>query len=134
VILGGAVIAETSRSLRVLETSHPPVYYIPLACVEPGALEPSAGRGSFCEWKGAAIYYDVIGPGGRRVERAAWGYPNPSPGFERLLDTVAFYPAAVDQCTVDGETVTPQPGGFYGGWITSDVAGPFKGEPGTFGW
>ena len=134
VMLAGALIAECSRSLRVLETSHPPVYYIPLACVAPGALELSGGRGSFCEWKGAAVYYDVIGPGARRVSRGAWGYPDPSPAYQQLRETIAFYPAAMDECTVDGERVTPQPGGFYGGWITSDITGPFKGEPGTLGW
>ncbi len=134
ILFGGALIAETSRALRVLETSHPPVYYIPLAFIAVGALEPSGGAGSFCEWKGSAIYYDVLGPGGRRAGRAAWGYPDPAPGFELLRDTVAFYPAAMDECTVDGELVTPQPGGFYGGWITSRVEGPFKGEPGTLGW
>ena len=134
IVLADALIAETSHSLRVLETSHPPVYYIPLAFVAPGALEPSGGPASLCEWKGSAIYYDVIGPGARRVRRAAWGYPNPSPGYEQLLGTVAFYPAGMDECTVDGERVTPQPGGFYGGWITSGITGPFKGGPGTLGW
>lgn len=134
VLFGGAVIAETSRSVRVLETSHPPVYYIPLASVAAGTLEPSGGAGSFCEWKGLAAYYDVIGPGGRRASRAAWGYPDPSPGFEQLRETFAFYPAAMDECTVDGELVKAQPGGFYGGWITDDIEGPFKGAPGTLGW
>jgi len=134
VMLGGALIAETSRSVRVLETSHPPVYYIPLDCVATGALDASGGRGSLCEWKGAAIYYDVIGPGSRRVRRAAWGYPDPTDGFEQLRDTVAFYPSAMDECTVDGEPVVAQPGDFYGGWITGDIVGPFKGAPGTLGW
>ena len=134
VLLGGAVLADTTRSLRVLETSHPPVYYIPLADIIPGALEPSGGRGSFCEWKGTAIYYDVVGSEGRRIERGAWGYPKPTPGYERLIDTVAFYPVSMDECTVDGERVSAQAGDFYGGWITSDVVGPFKGGPGTRGW
>jgi len=134
VLLGGALIAETSRSARVLETSHPPVYYIPLDDVATGALEASAGPESFCEWKGLAVYYDVIGPGSRRVQRAAWGYPDPTPGFEQLRDTVAFYPGAMEECTVDGELVLAQPGDFYGGWITSDIVGPFKGAPGTLGW
>jgi uncharacterized protein (DUF427 family) len=134
VLLGGALIAETSRSVRVLETSHPPVYYIPLDDVATGALEASGGSDSFCEWKGLATYYDVIGPGSRRAQRAAWGYPDPAPGFEQLRDTVAFYPGAMDECTVDGELVLAQPGDFYGGWITSDIVGPFKGAPGTLGW
>jgi uncharacterized protein (DUF427 family) len=118
----------------VLETSHPPVYYIPVADIVLGAIEPSRGGGSYCEWKGAAIYYDVIGREGRRVERAAWGYPEPSLGFEALVDTVAFYPGLMDKCTVDGERVSAQPGDFYGGWVTSDVVGPFKGGPGTRRW
>jgi len=134
VVLGGELLAETTRARRVLETSHPPVYYIPLADIARGALVPSRGRGSFCEWKGMASYYDVTGPEGRRVERGAWGYPDPSAGFEQLLDTAAFYPGPMDECTVDGEHVSAQPGGFYGGWITSDILGPFKGAPGTSGW
>src|SRR5271165_2682204 len=92
VVLNGGMLADTTSSLRVLETSHPPVYYVPLADIVAGALEPSPRRGSYCEWKGAAIYYDVIGPAGRRVERAGWGYPKPSPGFDRLIGSVAFYP------------------------------------------
>jgi uncharacterized protein (DUF427 family) len=134
IILGGALIADTTNSQRVLETSHPPVYYIPLGDISPGALEPSGGRGSYCEWKGAAIYYDVIGGDGRRVRRAAWGYPEPSRGFEALRGSAAFYPASMDECTVDGERVQAQPGDFYGGWITSEIVGPFKGGPGTHGW
>jgi uncharacterized protein (DUF427 family) len=134
VFLDGGMLADTTSSQRVLETSHPPVYYIPLADIVDGALQSSRGRSSYCEWKGVAVYYDVIGPEGRRVERAAWGYPNPSPGFEPLIGTVAFYPGLMDECTVDGERVSAQAGDFYGGWITSDVVGPFKGGPGTRGW
>ncbi len=134
VLFGGVLIAESTRSVRVLETSHPPVYYVPLAFIVSGALEPSEERGSFCEWKGRAVYYDVRGPAGRRAIGAAWGYPDPSPGFEQLRDTIAFYPAAMDECTLDGELVKAQPGDFYGGWITSDIIGPFKGGPGTLGW
>jgi len=134
VLLGGAVLADTVRALRVLETSHPPVYYVPVVDIVAVALERSSGRGSYCEWKGAAIYYDVIGPDGRRVERGAWGYPEPTTGFEQLMNTVAFYPGRMDECTVDGERVIAQPGDFYGGWVTSDVIGPFKGGPGTLGW
>jgi uncharacterized protein (DUF427 family) len=131
--LGGEVVADTRRALRVLETSHPPTYYVPLEDVAPGALVASDGASTYCEWKGVASYYDVVG-GRTRAGRAAWTYHDPSPGFEPIRDAVAFYPAAMDACWVDDERVEPQPGGFYGGWITSDVVGPFKGEPGTLGW
>lgn len=130
--LGGTTVARTTRSLRVLETSHPPTYYLPRAAFVPGVLRPTDGS-SFCEWKGAASYLDLVA-GGRTAARAAWTYPDPSPGFEALRDHVALYPGLVDRCLVDGEMVEPQPGGFYGGWITSAVVGPFKGEPGTWGW
>jgi uncharacterized protein (DUF427 family) len=134
VVLGGAVIVDTVRAYRVLETSHPPVYYVPVEDVLPGSLEPSAGRGSFCEWKGDASYLDVVGGDGRRIERAAWTYVDPSPGFEAIRGSVAFYPGLMDECTLDGEVVEAQPGGFYGGWITSEISGPFKGDAGTGGW
>jgi uncharacterized protein (DUF427 family) len=134
VVLGGTVIADTARAHRVLETSHPPVYYVPLDGVAPGSLEPSRGRTTFCEWKGTASYYDVIGGNGRRVGRAAWTYHDPTPGFEAIRDAVAFYPGLTDECTLDGEHVEAQEGGFYGGWITSEIIGPFKGPPGTRGW
>jgi uncharacterized protein (DUF427 family) len=134
VMLGGGPIAESSRAHRVLETSHPPVYYVPREDVFDCVLEPSSGRGTFCEFKGAAGYLDVTGPDGTRVPRAAWFYPDPSPDFEAICDAVAFYPALMDECTLDGEVVKAQEGDFYGGWITSEVAGPFKGGPGTFGW
>lgn len=130
--LGGETIVDTRRAHRVLETSHPPVYYVPLEDVTPGVLVASGGRSS-CEWKGAASYYDAVA-GGRRAKRAAWTYPDPARGFEVIRDAVAFYPAAMDGCWVDDERVEPQPGGFYGGWITSDIVGPFKGDPGTSGW
>lgn len=131
--LGGETIVDTRRAHRVLETSHPPVYYVPLEDVVPGVLLESGDRTTFCEWKGLASYYDVAA-GGKRAERCAWTYPEPTRGFEVIRDAVAFYPAAMDACWVDEERVEPQPGGFYGGWITSDVVGPFKGEPGTSGW
>ena len=131
IVLGGAVIADSVRSHRVLETSHPPVYYLPLEDIAPEALVPSPGRTTFCEWKGSASYFDAIGGDGRRVERAAWTYLTPSPGFESIRDAVAFYPARMDECTLDGEVVQPQDGGFYGGWITSDILGPFKGAAAT---
>jgi uncharacterized protein (DUF427 family) len=116
----------------VLETSHPPSYYIPPADVDPALLRPAAGA-SFCEWKGTARYFDVV-VGEAVAPRAAWGYPEPSPAFAAIRGHFAFYPAAMEACTVDGERVRPQPGGFYGGWITGDLAGPFKGGPGTAGW
>jgi uncharacterized protein (DUF427 family) len=128
----GVVIAETRRAIRTLETSHPPSYYIPPADVAMGLLRKSTNR-SFCEWKGAAAYFDVL-VGGEVLEDAAWSYPNPSAGFVSLRDHIAFYARPFDLCAVDGETVTPQPGDFYGGWVTSHVAGPFKGAPGSWGW
>jgi uncharacterized protein (DUF427 family) len=132
VVFGGEVIAETRRGVMTFETSHPPSYYFPLADVLPTALRFGAGA-SFCEWKGAATYFDVRG-GGRVAASAAWSYPAPSGAFEILKDHVAFYPGRMDACFVDGERVAPQPGGFYGGWITAKYAGPFKGGPGSHGW
>ena len=126
------VIVDTRRAVRTLETSHPPSYYIPPEDVVEGVLVPAAGS-SFCEWKGGARYFDVIA-GGERRDRAAWAYPDPTPGFAMLRDHVAFYATAMDACRVNGELVVPQPGGFYGGWITSAVAGPFKGIPGSRFW
>ncbi len=134
VILGDVVIADTTRAHRVLETSHPPVYYIPREDIVAGALQPSAGLGSFCEWKGTASYLDVIGGEGRRMARAAWSYAKPTSAFAAIADAVAFYPGRMDRCTVDGEDVQAQEGDFYGGWITSDIVGPFKGGTGTVGW
>ena len=131
--LGGETLVDTTRAYRVLETSHPPVYYFPLEDVRAGALTPSAGRTTFCEWKGVASYYDVTA-GGRVVERGAWTYRDPVPAFENLRDAVAFYPSRMDACFVDDERVVAQAGDFYGGWITPDIVGPFKGQPGTSGW
>ncbi|MCC2315589.1 DUF427 domain-containing protein [Cellulomonas xiejunii] len=137
VVLGATVVADTRRAVRVLETSHPPTYYLPLADVAEGALVPAEGPTTFCEFKGRAVYYDVVGTDdmGRRVvrPRAAWGYPHPAPGYEALADHVALYPDGLT-CTVDGERVQPQEGDFYGGWRTSRVVGPFKGGSGTRGW
>ncbi|GAA1929607.1 DUF427 domain-containing protein [Nocardioides hwasunensis] len=128
----GVVVADTTASLRVLETSHPPTYYLPLHAFAPGVLRPAEG-GSWCEWKGPATYFDLV-VGDQVVPAVAWTYPTPTKGFEALLDHVALYPGRVDRCTVDDEVVQPQPGNFYGGWITSRVTGPFKGAPGTSGW
>ena len=132
VLLGGITIADTTGALRVLETSHPPVYYLPQEAIVPGTLAPTARR-SFCEFKGWASYLDVT-VGGRTQADAAWAYPDPSPGYEAMAGYVAFYAARMDACFVDGEFVQPQPGGFYGGWVTSKVAGPFKGVPGSAFW
>jgi uncharacterized protein (DUF427 family) len=133
VVFGGETLVDTTRAHRVLETSSPPVYYVPRDAVAGGVLEPAQGKTTFCEWKGTATYFDVVA-GGRRAERAAWTYRLPSPGFEAIADAVAFYARAMDGCFVDEERVEPQPGDYYGGWITSEVEGPFKGEPGTASW
>lgn len=125
----GVVIAQSDRALRVLETSHPPVYYIPPEDVRREYVEPSR-RSSLCEFKGRAAYWDVE-VDGRRVADAAWSYPDPTPGFEPLADHLAFYPTKMSACYVDGEEVEAQQGGFYGGWITSEIVGPFKGSSGT---
>ena len=128
----GAVVADTRRAVRVIETSHPPTYYISPEDIRDGALRPAKGR-SVCEWKGEAVYWDVV-LGEVVLPRVGWSYPDPTPAFRVLRDHVAFYPAPFDRCLVDGEVVTPQPGRFYGGWITSSVAGPFKGVPGSDWW
>ncbi len=132
VVLDGVTIADTHRAVKVMETSHPPVYYIPPEDIATGALSASERR-TFCEYKGWAAYH-LVCAGGIERRDAAWSYPDPAPGYEGIAGHVAFYPGLMDECNVDGEVVTPQPGGFYGGWITTDVVGPFKGEPGTLGW
>lgn len=132
VVFNGQVIADTTRAVRVLETSHPPVYYIPQADVRMDALTQTSRR-TVCEFKGAARYW-TIRVGDREAADAAWSYPDPKPGFDNLRDAIAFYPSRMDECTVDGERVQAQEGDFYGGWITSDIVGPFKGGPGTWGW
>ncbi len=134
VTLGGQTIAETApgEGWRVLETRHPPTYYLPMRAFRPGALRP-ASRTSFCEWKGVAHYLGVC-VGGRLQPDAAWTYPDPSPAYAALKDHVAVYPGRMDACFVGDEQATPQPGGFYGGWITAAFEGPFKGAPGTQFW
>ncbi len=125
---GELLLADTVRALRVLETASPPTFYLPPEDVEMERLEPLAQR-THCEWKGAARYFAVSGAG----EAVAWCYPAPTAGFSDIAGHVAFYPGQVC-CSVDGETVRSQPGGFYGGWITDEIVGPWKGEPGTGGW
>lgn len=128
----GELVASTTKAKRVLETASPPGFYLPPEDVRRDLLVPAEGS-SFCEWKGRAVYGSVRAPDGGLLERVAWSYPDPLPGFESIRDHLAFYPARLE-CTVDGERVGPQPGRFYGGWVTSELAGPFKGEPGTEGW
>lgn len=141
----GVVIADTARAWRVLETSHPPVFYLPPGDLRMDLLRPSQARRSFCEFKGVATYWNLDlsseplageapGSSGILLANVAWSYPEPTAGFAPIRDHLAFYASRVDECTVDGERVMAQPGDFYGGWITSAVQGPFKGAPGTAGW
>lgn len=133
VIRSGAIpVADSRRAMRVLETSHPPGWYLPREDVAAGVLQPSAAASTFCEWKGAATYWDVVTPDAVRTA-AMWSYEAPTPRFAALRGAVSGYPWQLD-CTVDGEQVRPQEGRFYGGWITSEIVGPFKGAPGTWGW
>ncbi len=126
------VIAETHEGLRVLETSHPPVYYFPPQSVDQSVLIPSPLE-TYCEFKGTAHYWSLCS-GERMSSNAAWYYPRPTERFVAIKDHIAFYPSRVDSCFVDGERVVAQEGDFYGGWITSDIAGPFKGGPGSAAW
>jgi len=128
---GDVEIARTRRAIRVLETSHPPSFYLPWDDVARQLLQPADGS-SFCEWKGPARYWSLV-DGARRLDRVAWSYPHPLAGAEALANRVAFYPKDL-ACSVDGAAVRPQPGGFYGGWITPELTGPFKGEPGSDAW
>ncbi len=131
IVLGGRVVAETTSAFRVLETSHPPVYYLPADCFTCTLL--ASERRSFCEWKGLASYWSLR-EADRCARECAWSYPDPSPAFHAIRDHLAVYPGMMDACFVADEQVTPQPGGFYGGWVTSNLVGPFKGAPGTMGW
>jgi len=128
----GVTVASTGDALRVVETAGAPVYYVPAKDVRDELLRSGTGA-SACEWKGRAVYHDLV-VDGQRVPRAAWSYPEPLPGFEALRDHVAFYASKLDGCWVGDERVRPQPGGFYGGGVTSDLAGPIKGRPGTEHW
>jgi uncharacterized protein (DUF427 family) len=133
VVHGDVVIADSERALRVLETSQPPAVYIPPEDVRMGLLVPH-GRRTLCEWKGQAHYWSVAVPGAARAEAAAWSYPSPVAAYAVLRDFVAFYPQRLDACFLDDERVQANEGGFYGGWVTADIGGPFKGGPGTAGW
>jgi len=128
----GRTIAATDAAWRILETTHPPVYYLPREAFVACELQPASG-GSVCEWKGRASYW-TIRAGGEIAERAAWSYADPLAPYDPITDHLAVYAGPMDACFVGGEQVTPQPGGFYGGWITSDLKGPFKGAPGSMGW
>jgi len=130
--LDGRVIADSEKALRILETSHPPTIYIPPADIEAECFAPAPGR-SFCEWKGIATYFDIVA-GDRREPAAGWTYRDPAPAYAGLRDHVALYPGRMDACWLDDERVRSQEGDFYGGWITDDIVGPFKGPPGTRGW
>ncbi len=132
VVFNGVEIADTTAGYRVCETSHAPAYYFPPSDVRQVHLQPVAGA-SLCEWKGRARYFDVV-VDTHRAERAAWTYPEPTPAFAAIADHVAFYAGLMDACFVGEEEVTPMDGDFYGGWITSDLVGPFKGAPGTRHW
>jgi uncharacterized protein (DUF427 family) len=133
VVIGGIALANSAQALRVLETSHPPTIYIPPDDVRADLLAPGAARSTWCEFKGAARYLDAV-VGGCRVESVAWTFEDPAPGYEALRDHVAFYPGRVDEAWLGDERVAAQAGDFYGGWISADLVGPFKGAPGTLGW
>lgn len=132
VVFNQVVVANSCNTYRVLETSHPPMYYIPTEDVQLEYLEVTPKR-SFCEWKGLAGYYNLLVKD-QKVINAAWYYPQPTTEFELIKDYIAFYPSKMDACYVDGEVVKAQAGDFYGGWITKDIVGPFKGETGSWGW
>lgn len=131
VSLGGIGLVDTVRAVRIVETAGAPVIYVPPDDVLEGSLRPVSGS-SFCEWKGLAAYFDVHG-GDEVAERAAWTYPSPNGAYEELRGYVSFYPALVE-CRLDDEVVGPQPGTFYGGWVTAEITGPIKGVPGSGGW
>lgn len=132
VLFDGALLADTVDALCLLETSHPPTYYLPIADIDMQRLRPAAGA-SYCEWKGEAGYFDLVGDN-RQAPRAAWTYPDPTPAYREIVDHIVFYAHAADACYVGDDRALPQPGNFYGGWITPELVGPFKGEPGSGHW
>ena len=129
IVHAGQTLANTTEALRILETSHPPVYYLPPEQIRMDLLQRSASRGSFCEFKGIASYWNL-----GSVADVAWSYERPTGAYAALAGHLAFYASRVDECWVDDERVVPQAGDFYGGWITADLRGPFKGATGTRGW
>ena len=134
VMLGDVSIADSTNAYRVLETYHPPTYYIPPEDVRMDLIQRSSGGRTTCEWKGQATYFDVIPKNGKEpVQRRVWSYEHPTKQFSEIAGYLCFY-ASPFECFVDGEKVEAQPGDFYGGWKTSDVIGPIKGGPGTWGW
>ncbi len=133
IVQDGVTMVDTTSALRILETSHPPVYYVPPGAVDMSRMRRSSRRGSFCEFKGVATYWNLVTSDGIR-EDVAWSYERPTGGYSALAGHLAFYASRVDECWVDDERVAPQAGDFYGGWITRDLRGPFKGAPGTLGW
>ncbi len=133
ILFAGVTVADSTRALKVMETASPPTYYVPREDVRMDALVPSEGRTTFCEWKGTATYFDIR-VGDRESPRAAWTYMAPRSAFAELQGHIAFYPGRVDGAFLDGERVRPQPGAYYGGWVTDEIVGPFKGEPGSEGW
>ena len=132
IYFAGEKVADSSRAVRVLETSHPPVFYVPQADIRMELLTQTQHR-SFCEFKGGAVYW-TLQLNGQEAQDVAWSYPNPAKGFAEIKDYLAFYPSRVEACFVDGERVQAQAGDFYGGWITRELKGPFKGGAGTWGW
>ncbi len=132
IMFSGEHIVTADEAWRVLETSHPPVYYISPEYIMMRYLRVS-GHVSYCEWKGSAHYFDIIA-GNKKISNAAWTYPNPTPEFTAIRNQIAFYAHQMDVCRINNEVVQPQPGKFYGGWITSGIVGPFKGGPGSMGW
>lgn len=133
ITFAGELIAQAASAWRVMETFHPPSYYLDPTAFRPDVLRPGSPRGSFCEWKGRARYW-TIAASGRLAPDAGWSYPDPTPGFADIANCVAVYAGQMGRCTAADEVVTPQPGGFYGGWITAELVGPFKGGPGTDYW
>lgn len=138
IVVGDRELARTRRAIRILETASPPTFYLPPEDVELGWLAQGAGA-SHCEWKGAARYFDYVGDASRgeaedRIQQLAWSYPDPYIEFADYQDWLGFYPGRGARCTVDGEVVRPQPGTFYAGWLTNEIRGPVKGEPGSGGW
>jgi uncharacterized protein (DUF427 family) len=129
----GETLADSTRALRVLETASPPTIYVPREDVREDLLSDAGGHRTICEWKGLAHYLNAD-VGAERVGRVAWHYPEPHPGYEQLAGHIAFYAGRVDACRLDDERVRPQGGSFYGGWVSDEIEGPYKGEPGTEGW